>query len=390
MRLPILSLACSAVLLLAALALPPGAAAGPYSVSACFGPENASWSEWEPTPGATAYTACPGGVVDVARPASGAGLVVRNVAGPGHARRGTTAAMRFDAPAGTAITGVDFDAQLIESVGWEVGLHDATADRWLWCGTGCSTSGGQWVHSELRGLSSQRIQALVRCVADRCIRGARHAVIALRHVRVWLEDGSPPRLGAVRGALAGGGWLSGVRDVAVDATDNTGIRLARVELDGQPIRDDARPCDGTRPVPCTDAAAGGVFDTRSWADGAHRLRLGAQDAGGNWTWAERAVHVDNAAPAEPVVTLDGGAAWNVARAHAGSACPCRQARRRRSCAPACGCAAPAARAPISRRGWRSRARRRARRSPCRARPASTPCASRSRTRRGTSDRPPLR
>ena len=37
-------------------------------MSACFGMENASWTAWRPTPGATAYWNCPGGVVDPARP----------------------------------------------------------------------------------------------------------------------------------------------------------------------------------------------------------------------------------------------------------------------------------------------------------------------------------
>src|SRR5215217_1934247 len=96
MRLPTASLLASLVVP-ALLAAPPGAHAGTYSVSACFGPENASWTEWEPTPGATAYTACPGGVIDVARPAAGEGMVARNVAGPAHAPRGTAAAMTFDA-----------------------------------------------------------------------------------------------------------------------------------------------------------------------------------------------------------------------------------------------------------------------------------------------------
>ena len=48
--------------LLLLLLLPASASAGGYSVSACFGMENASWTAWRPTPGATAYWNCPGGV----------------------------------------------------------------------------------------------------------------------------------------------------------------------------------------------------------------------------------------------------------------------------------------------------------------------------------------
>ncbi len=298
------------------LLLPARASAGGYAVTACSGPENGSWTEWEPSPFATAYVACPGGRIDVARPGSGEGMVVRNVAGPGHAPAGTTAALVFDAPPGTTIAGIDFDADLVTNPGWSAGVYDATRRAWLWCGAHCATTVGQWVHQELRGLASRRIEARLRCDAARCRRDVRRrGFIALRDVRVLLDDPEPPRLGAARGGLAhaGAAWLRGLQDLAFDAADASGIRRVRVELDGAPILDDARPCDFTRPVPCAGAATATRFDTRTWADGEHRLRLGAEDAGGSWSWAERRVRVDNAAPPEPAPALDGGAAWRPER-----------------------------------------------------------------------------
>jgi hypothetical protein len=296
------------------LALAAPSFAGGYAVTACFGGENASWSEWEPTPGATAYSACPGGVIDVARPGSGEGMVVRNVAGPGVATQGTTAALTFDAPAGTSITGIDFDAKLLSNPGWSAGVFDATHGAWLWCGARCLTTVDQWIHQELRGLATQRIQALIRCDAQRCRRDVRRAFIVLRHARVYLADDSAPALGGVRGALGTGeGWLRGPADVAFDASDNSGIHTARVDLDGRPVHEDARPCDFTRPVPCSGGSTGAVLDTRGWADGEHALRLGAMDAGGNWTWVERTVRVDNTAPAEPELAVEGGADWSPQR-----------------------------------------------------------------------------
>jgi hypothetical protein len=312
----------------------PSARAGGYAVSACFGSENASWSEWEPTPGATAYVACPGGVVDLARPQSGQGMVVRNVAGPLHALRGTTAALTFDAPGGTTISGVDFDARLLANPGWRVGLFDATHGAWLWCGVGCSSTIEQWFHKELRGLATQRIQALVRCDAPRCRSDVRHGVLALRQVRVYLADESAPSVGGARGGLASGdGWLRGVQELGFDASDNGGIRLGRVELDGAAVHEDRRPCDDTRPVPCPNGSIGALLDTRTWADGGHALRFGAMDAAGNWTWSDRAVRVDNTPPDEPSPALDGGADWNASRARAlvvsspgGQAAPLARAR----------------------------------------------------------------
>ena len=298
--------------LLLLLVLPATASAGGYSVSACFGAENASWTAWRPTPGATAYWNCPGGVVDPARAHVGDGLIARNVGGPGRAARGTTAAMRFDAAPGTVVTGVDFDGQVTTTPGWQAGLWDGS--RWLWCGRGCETTLGAWIHQELRGLSTGRLEAVVRCVAVRCARDVRQAWVSLRNVRVYVADGSAPLVGGVRGGLAGGGgWLRGVQDVAFDAADNAGIRLGRIALDGRVVHDDGRACDFTRPLPCANGPTSGSFDTRSWADGAHAVALSAQDAAGNWASVSRTVSVDNTAPVEPAPVLEGGPGWSAAR-----------------------------------------------------------------------------
>ena len=80
--------------LAACLLFPSSSFAGGYGVTACFGYENAAWSEWEPSPFATAYTACPGGALDLRRPQSNEGMMVRNVVGPDHAPQGAAAAMR--------------------------------------------------------------------------------------------------------------------------------------------------------------------------------------------------------------------------------------------------------------------------------------------------------
>ncbi len=313
---PISRLALGLVPAIAALLVfPPAASAGGYAVTACFGPENAAWSEWEPSPFATAYTACPGGAVDVRNPRGGEGLMVRNVMGAGHAPQGATAALRFDAPAGTTITGVDVDVRMTSNPGWDAGIHDATNERWLWCGPDCLSSFERWMHEELRGLSTQRIQALVRCVAARCRRDGRHGFVALRNARVYLDDPSAPALGGVRGTLAaaGGAWVRGGQDVAFDATDNSGISAGRIELDGRVVHSDPRACDFTRPVPCSNGGVGAAFETHAWPDGEHVLRLSAADAAGNSSSVDRVVRVDNTAPAEPAPALAGGDGWSPTR-----------------------------------------------------------------------------
>jgi hypothetical protein len=297
------------------LLFPSQSLAGGYAVESCFGYVNAAWAEWEPSPFATAYTSCPGGALDVRHPQDGEGMMVRNVIGPGHAPQGTTAALRFDAPAGTTITGADFDVRMTGNPGWDAGIHDAANDRWLWCGPECLSSFERWMHEELRGLATQRIQALVRCSAVRCRRDGRHGFVALRNARVYLDDPSAPRLDGVRGTLVAGGdaWLRGGQDVAFDAADNSGIRVGRIELDGRVVHEDARGCDFSRPAPCSDGTVGAAFDTRTWADGEHVLRLSAMDAGGNWSAVDRVVRVDNTAPGEPAPVLEGGEAWSPSR-----------------------------------------------------------------------------
>ena len=277
-------------------------------MTACFGAENASWSPFKSAPGVVAYPSCPGGI-DASRGAAGEGLYVRNVMAPGLAAPGAAAGWRFDAPAGTRITGVAFDARLLRNPGWEAGLRDA-AGRWLWCGDRCSTSVGQWVHDELRGLSTSRLETLVRCVAPHCRRERLRAFVGLRDVRVALDDPVAPSLGAIAGA--GDGWLRGRIGVLADARDATGIRAERVELDGGAVHAATRSCDFTRTVPCANGPLRASFDTRTWSDGAHRLRLGVSDAGGSWTWRERTVRVDNTPPPEAIVAVDGGAGWSAA------------------------------------------------------------------------------
>ena len=154
-------------------------------------------------------------------------------------------------------------------------------------------------------------------------------------MRVYLDDPSAPRLDGVRGSLAAaGGWLRGGQDVAFDAADNSGIRAARIELDGRVVHDEARGCDFTRAVPCSDGAVGAAFDTRAWADGEHVLRLSAQDAGGNWSSVERRRAGRQHAAGRAGAGARGRRRLEPAAGRAGSCCRCPAGRRRRSAARA--------------------------------------------------------
>ena len=351
------------LLLLAAVALtfllPARASAGGYAVTACSGPENGSWTEWEPSPFATAYVACPGGRIDVARPASGEGMVVRNVAGPGHAPAGTAAALAFDAPAGTTIAGIDFDADLVTNPGWSAGVYDATRRAWLWCGAHCATTVGQWVHQEIRGLASRRIEARLRCDAARCRRDVRRrGFIALRDVRVLLDDPAPPRLGACprRARARGRGWLRGA----------PGPRVRRRGRERHPARPGRarRRADPRRRPPVRLHAAGalrrrGHGRALRHPDVGRRRAPPAARRGGRGRELElgrapRAGRQHRRRPSRPRRSTAAPRGGRSGRARCASRS--RPARRRRSSARGCGSAARAGAAPTAARRCRARAR----------------------------------
>ena len=223
----------------------------------------------------------------VRRPQSDEGMMVRNVVGPGHAPHGATAALRFDAPPGTTITGADFDVAHDEQPGLGRG-HPRRDERRAGCGAGAaagarSTTG---CTRSCAGSRTQRVQALVRCAATRCRRDARHGFVAIRNVRVYLDDPSLPRLdGAARhrwSRPAGRGCAAPATSRSTRPT-TAASGSGGSSSTGASCTTDARGCDFTRAVPCSGATVGARLDTRTWADGEHVLRLAAQDAGGNWS-----------------------------------------------------------------------------------------------------------
>src|SRR5919107_2582144 len=126
MRLLLLTL-CLLVLAVCA----PRAAAAPFSVTACFGPENGSWAATTPSAYVGSAVSCPAGVVDAVGRVSGDGLVVFATPGRGTVPVGAAGSLVFEAPAGVVISGVEFDARLLRNQGWQAGVLDG--DRWLWC-----------------------------------------------------------------------------------------------------------------------------------------------------------------------------------------------------------------------------------------------------------------
>lgn len=189
------------------------------------------------------------------------------------------------APPGTTISGY--------SIGWAVwwsspvnGGYGAFVDgndeayilsacTWAGCTVGLPASGPAgtgWVRSERYGLTRTALRLATQCGGSWCTSG--YAEAAWSDIHVELSDGSAPSVTAERLD----GWITDPRTVAWSAADNSGIRRARLYVDGQLRSDTARPCDYSYRVPCSDAAGSFTVDPAGLADGIHTLEVRALDA----------------------------------------------------------------------------------------------------------------
>ncbi|MEA2136687.1 MAG: hypothetical protein QOC68_4597, partial [Solirubrobacteraceae bacterium] len=259
--------------------------------------------------------------------ASPTGLSGSSSPSPGaHARWGTFANFAFNAPAGTDIrrvvlwryaTGVlgtdDPNTPDNESGRWEVNAqfdgNSLFADtchpgEGIWpnpCHTGSpSFSDASRVVHDGRGQAftvgifcgGTNGPFIVCSTAD----GARNPLGALNFqgATVTLGDTSPPKV-AVGGPLFSAGWRHPADVATFKTSDNSGIKLARLEAEGKVLQSTAYPCDRTLPVPCRTVMAG-QLRPRGITDGVHTVRVVTLDAAGNSGVAQRQVQVDATPP----------------------------------------------------------------------------------------------
>ncbi len=174
--------------------------------------------------------------------------------------------------------------------------------------TGQCNTGLTGVFSET-GLAARHVVIAVTCGytgSGSCARDLSGApAVNLRWIRVGIQDTADPAASAVSGSLAATGRHHGTESVSFNVTDRgTGVYRGLVEIDGRPVYDqvidgnvvggrarckdvlpgDTDPHQFIDPVPCKLSASGSVaFDTRTVQDGAHELRVVAEDAAGNRT-----------------------------------------------------------------------------------------------------------
>jgi hypothetical protein len=302
------------------IALPAAAEAGGYDVHACE-------TSWAPPAnnafvaradaGMTAYSDCP----------AGGGMVARNAFDGGSTPSGSGAYLIFDAPPGTSIGSMDFDAGFQRhDCGYSVSLVAGNRDMGgatVWgqrAGDACDSwqSPGATAFFPIRWsvpINALRVRAQSRCANGGSCNRNGVAAIRLRNVVVHMVDNEGPVLSGGRGALWNGAWVSGTQSVGFDSSDGSGIRGLEMRVDSRPVSQKALGCDFTRPAPCpATAAADEPLATAAFgADGEHQLAFTATDAAGNASTVTRTIRVDNSAPDAPVgLSLDGDAGWRKA------------------------------------------------------------------------------
>jgi hypothetical protein len=321
--------------LLALLAVPAGASAGTYVVSACGVAglhANASWTALpfgdEPI---TAVTGCSGPNPLRVADALGTG---RNVSG------GTTAGWTLTAPAGTTIREITYRRRLRTYLDEDWIAELLTADGALEaCQIGetgpltCDLGGAGGAERTFTALSTPSLTVRIRCTPTpptiSCDTGAsiHRAEAEVHSAQVTLGDPTPPSLvGSPGGTLLAGGWIRGPATVTAQAADATGIQRFRVLVDGAEAALDERAlhaCDYRRLRPCLSAAeqdapgapavdsAPMTLDTATLTDGEHAVAVETQDAAGNATAsAPLTVRTDNTPPAAPTPMAHDGGAWS--------------------------------------------------------------------------------
>lgn len=319
-----LTLLLGATLTLPLAALPADADAAGYDVHVC----ESSWSP--PTnrafvgfadPGMTAYADCP----------AGDGLVVRNAYDGGTTPSGAGAYVTFEAPIGTTVGSIDFNAGIERhECGYSaliVAASRTSAGTPVWgtqAGDNCSgwppTGPGVFMTQRFGvAINADRVRAQVRCASGTTCSRNGVSVLRLRDIVVHVRDDTAPALSGGRGPLwtSDGRWLAGAQAIGFDAADGSGIRELSFLIDGKEVTHQSRSCDFTLPAPCPGTSSlEGVLPTAAFgADGEHQLTLTATDAAGTTATAAKTIRVDNTAPDPPTgVTLAGGDAWRKANA----------------------------------------------------------------------------
>lgn len=176
----------------------------------------------------------------------------------------------------------------------------------------------EWAGSEA-GFPARRIGYFLGCSrASGCPQStAGDMRVRGRTFEFRLDDLQAPEVSSVEGDLLSGGWVRGVRSLAISAVDQGGgLAGMSAMIGGQVVLEAPSTCaevDGRyvdlRPCPLTRSGSWFV-DTREASDGPTSMRVSIDDVGGARTEESRLVWIDNTPPAAPAsLAVEGGQGW---------------------------------------------------------------------------------
>jgi hypothetical protein len=257
------------------------------------------------------------------------GLVTSNVIRSGRVKRGAQSRFVFAAPGGTSLAALKWQGDWFRrDCRYSLQVYALRPD-----GSAVETFAnrpanrkcprpGRAQASQVRGKRSKykpigganRIVQRAVCVGKRgkpfCSARGFNGITTYR-AEVTVADPQPPGAAVVQdNPFTRGGWVRGDQSVTYGALDNTGIKKA-LALIGSSVGGRAdRPCDYTRPAPCSNGSGRILVRTRQLAEGSQALRVQVFDAADNLgVSAPVTVRIDNTAPAGVPVTVEGGEGW---------------------------------------------------------------------------------
>ena len=242
-------------------------------------------------------------------------LRVRHVIGSFSTPQGADGHWYFFAPPGTVLGTVQMQGVVNGSAGWESSVFTETGSVLAVCpGALCPRS----FTLSTGSLGSMQLILRVRCAfsANCPNQGSLKGAVQAQNIVVNVQDGTAPSVAVTGGDLLSG-WRRGTGSVSMSASDNVGIKVDRLLVDGSVREQRVRQCNWTLRVPCPNGAAQLSLDTTRVSDGQHTLGVQAVDAADNVGGDSRTVLVDNTAPAAALdAEVAGGSSWRAANSFA--------------------------------------------------------------------------
>jgi hypothetical protein len=254
------------------------------------------------------------------------GLYTGNVVRPGRVERGAQSRFVMDAPPGTRFLSLTWSGKATRrDCRYTLQMYayrpdgPPTSIRNFRANRSCPKA----EHTQTAGLPKPKtypITGATRIVQRAvCVGGSRKRFCSARSVNnirtfyaeATLIDLSAPSVAVVQdNSFTQGAWVNGSQSITYTASDNVGVKTAQALVGGNAREQHARPCDYTRPVPCSNDPGQIQVDTTKLGDGTQALQVQAIDTADNPTASPpTAVRIDNTAPGPVPVSVEGGDGW---------------------------------------------------------------------------------